>query len=209
MAVLPDLLQVGLPTLLLLAGAGLIVAEAFAPGAHFFVVGVALFVAGLVGFVLPPFLGPINLLILAAVILVTGVATLYGYREFDIRTGPGEDQTSSSADLRGKVGHVTERVTPRKGEVKIDDGGFNPYYRARSVDGEIAVGEEVMIVDPGGGNVITVESTADLTDDIDRELARGRSAENREDEGAADTDAGAGAETESETETEAGSGPNA
>lgn len=204
MAVLPDLLQAGLPALLLLSGAGLIVAEAFAPGAHFFVVGVALFVAGLVGFVLPSFLFPINLLILAGVVLVSGVATLYGYRQLDVRGGPGEDQTSSSTDLRGQVGHVTERVTPREGEVKLDDGGFNPYYRARSVDGEIDAGEEVMVVDPGGGNVITVESTASLTDDIDRELARERTAENEEPAGNVVEPE---VEPERETETETGSGP--
>jgi membrane protein implicated in regulation of membrane protease activity len=211
MAILPDLLQAGLPVLLLLSGAGLIVAEAFAPGAHFFVVGVALFVAGLVGFVLPPFLGPLNLIILAGVVLVTGAATLYGYRELDVRGGPGEDQTSSSTDLRGQVGRVTERVTPREGEVKLDDGGFNPYYRARSVDGEIDAGEEVMVVDPGGGNVITVESTADLTDDIDRELARERKTRDEEPAGeVVESEAKAKAEPEpepegeTETETEPG-----
>jgi len=37
-----------LPLFLLLAGAGLTIAEAFAPGAHFMVLGVALLVAGLV-----------------------------------------------------------------------------------------------------------------------------------------------------------------
>lgn len=210
MAVLPDLLQAGLPALLLLSGAGLIIAEAFAPGAHFFVVGVALFMAGLVGFVLPPFLGPLNLVILAGVVLVSGGATLYGYRQLDVRGGPGEDQTSSSTDLRGKVGHVTERVTPREGEVKLDDGGFNPYYRARSVDGEIDTGEEVMVVDPGGGNVITVESAASLTDDIDRELARERTASNEEpvDE-EVEPEAEAEPEREADTETGSGSGSNA
>ncbi|MFB6298402.1 MAG: NfeD family protein [Salinirussus sp.] len=202
MALFPDLLQIGLPALLLLSGAGLIIAEAFAPGAHFFVVGVALFVAGLVGFVLPPFLGPLNVLILAAVVLIAGTATLYGYRELDIISGAGKDQTSSSADLRGKTGRVTERVTTRDGEVKLDDGGFNPYYRARSVDGEIPEGTEVMVVDPGGGNVITVESTGDLTDDIDRQLARDRAAEGSTDRDPERT----GIERETETETEPGSG---
>jgi membrane protein implicated in regulation of membrane protease activity len=177
MAILPDLLQVGLPVLLLLAGTGLIVAEAFAPGAHFFVVGVSLFVAGVVGFVLPPALGALNFLILAGVVLASGVATLYAYRQFDIMSGPGKDTTSDSDSLRGQIGRVTERVTPREGEVKLEEGGFNPYYRARSVDGEIPEGTEVMVMDPGGGNVITVESTEGSTDDIDRELARGRADE--------------------------------
>jgi hypothetical protein len=72
------------------------------------------------------------------------------------------------------MARVTERVTPTEGEVKLDDGGFNPYYSARSIDGEIAEGTRVMVVDPGGGNVVTVESVDTDTDEIDRELARER-----------------------------------
>lgn len=171
-----------LPPLLLLAGTALIVAEAFIPGAHFFVVGVSLFAAGLVGLVLPPGLGAINVLILTAVVLVTAVATLYAYWELDVYGGTGEGRTSDSSDLRGKTARVTERVTPSEGEVKVDGGGFNPYYRARSVGGEIEEGEEVMVIDPGGGNVLTVESVASLDDEIDRELAKGRADRERESE---------------------------
>ena len=72
---------------------------------------------------------------------------------------------------------MTERVTPTEGEVKLDNGGFNPRYSARSVDGEIPEGTEVMVIDPGGGNVVTVESVSTGYDDIDRELARGRNEE--------------------------------
>jgi hypothetical protein len=74
-------------------------------------------------------------------------------------------------------------VSTTEGEVKLEDGGFNPYYRARSVEGEIEVGSEVMVVDPGGGNVVTVEPVAE-GDDIDRALARERAAS----EAAADTE---------------------
>lgn len=176
------LFTASLPTLLLLAGAAAIIAEAFIPGAHFFVVGVALFVAGLVGLVLPPGLGAINVLILTAVVLVTSIATLYAYWELDMYGGPGEGRTRASSDLRGKTGRVTERVTPTEGEVKLESGGFNPYYRARSVDGEIAVGEEVMVLDPGGGNVLTVEAVGSHDDEIDRELAKGRAETERESE---------------------------
>jgi membrane protein implicated in regulation of membrane protease activity len=205
MAVFPDLLQVGLPTLLLLIGTGLIVAEAFAPGAHFFVAGVSLFAAGLVGFVLPPVFGIFNVLILAAVVLATGGATLYAYRQFDIYTGAGVDQTSDSDSLRGQSGRVTERVTPREGEVKLEDGGFNPFYRARSIDGEIPKGTEVIVLDPGGGNVLTVEAVENITDDIDRELARGRRAAEDDTEPDAAPGAGAGREPEREPERESGS----
>ena len=72
---------------------------------------------------------------------------------------------------------MTERVTETEGQVKLDRGGFNPYYAARTTDGEIAEGEKVIVVDPGGGNVVTVESLAGIEDDIERELERGRTAE--------------------------------
>jgi membrane protein implicated in regulation of membrane protease activity len=170
-----------LPLVLLLAGAGLIIAEAFAPGAHFFVVGVALFAAGLVGFFLPVG-GTLSLIIMTAVVLVTAVGTLYGYRKADLYGGEGEGKTSDSKSLRGKSGRVTERVTPTEGQVKLDEGGFNPYYQARSVDGEIAEGTEVIVVDPGGDNVLTVESYESLSDEIDRELERDRRTSERESE---------------------------
>jgi len=170
-----DLIGNNLPLFLLLAGAALTIAEAFAPGAHFIVVGVALLVAGLVGVFLPAGLGALAPLIMALLVLVAGVATFYVYRQFDFYGGKGTAQTTDSSSLRGAMGHVTERVTPGSGEVKLDQGGFNPYYRARSVDGEIPEGAEVMVVDPGGGNVVTVEAVDGL-DEIDRELSRGRDA---------------------------------
>jgi membrane protein implicated in regulation of membrane protease activity len=162
-----------LPLFLILAGAGLIIAEALAPGAHFFVAGVSLFFAGLVGVgVGSVFGGPIVLLSMTVTVLVSAAATLYAYRQLDIYGGGGEGQTSDSSSLRGQTGRVTDRVTPTDGEVKLDSGGFNPIYQARSIDGEIPEGTEVMVVDPGGGNVVTVESVSNLRDDIDRELER-------------------------------------
>jgi membrane protein implicated in regulation of membrane protease activity len=169
-----------LPMLLLLSGAALIGAEAFAPGANFFVLGIGLFTAGLVGVVLPAGLGSIALVIMAIAVLVATGITLYISREFDLYTNTGEGKTTDSSSLRGETGRVTERVTTTDGKVKLDNGGFNPLYEARSVDGEIAEGETIMVVDPGGGNVLTVESFSDATDDIDRELAREREASERE-----------------------------
>lgn len=183
-----ELIFGNLPLFLLLAGTGLIVAEAFAPGAHFFVVGVSLFAAGLVGLVLPSALGALSLIVMAGVVLLAAAVTLYAYRRLDVYGESGEGRTSDSASLRGKTGRVTERVTPTEGEVKVEGGGFTPYYEARSVHGEIEEGETVMVVDPGGGNIITVESVAAGRDDIDRELARGRERDE--------------ADRETETETE-------
>jgi membrane protein implicated in regulation of membrane protease activity len=177
MAYPPLLLQVDLltpetlPLLLVLAGLGLSLAEAIAPGAHFVVLGVALLAAGLVGLFIGPFATP---LVLGVLVFTFGALALYGYREFDLYGGKGEGQTRDSESLKGKTGRVTERVTPTGGEVKLDAGGFNPYYAARSVDGELPVGSEVLVVDPGGGNVVTVEGIGPGEDEIDRELARER-----------------------------------
>ncbi|MFB6218042.1 MAG: NfeD family protein [Halobacteriaceae archaeon] len=180
-----EALGLSLPTLLTVAGIALLFAEAMAPGAHFVVLGVALLVAGLVGFALGPAATP---LVLAAVVLGAGGAALYGYRRFDIYGGKGSGRTQDSSSLVGREGTVVERVTPTEGQVRLVDGGFDPVYSARSVDGEIPEGTRVMVVDPGGGSVVTVESVE--TDDIDRELARER------------RESGAGAASESEAEPE-------
>ena len=185
-----------LPLLLLTAGLLLSMAEALAPGANFIVVGIALIGAGLGGLVLASFgiAGAFLTLFMALLTLVFGAAAFYGYHEFDLYGGKGQQQTSDSDSLKGKTGTVTERVTTTGGEVKLAGGGFNPHYSARSMDGEIDEGEEVMVVDPGGGNVVTVESMGYVEDDIDRELAADRArkaAASEADEGATDGDADA------------------
>jgi membrane protein implicated in regulation of membrane protease activity len=182
----PDLLgPQALPLLLVVAGLGLSIAEALAPGTHFVVIGVSLLAAGLVGLLVGPLASPF---VLAALVLLFGAITLYGYREIDLYGGKGQDQTSDSDDLKGKTARVTERVTTSSGQVKVDGGGFSPYYSARTMDGNIPEGEEVLVVDPGGGNVITVESLGAVEGDLDRALERAK-AEN------ADTDEGADADT--------------
>ncbi|WP_435069340.1 NfeD family protein [Haloplanus sp. C73] len=168
-----------LPLLLIVAGLGLSIAEAMAPGAHFAVLGVALLAAGIVGLLLGPVAGPF---VLSVLILVFGGLALVGYRQFDLYGDGSIGQTSDSDSLRGRTGTVTERVTPREGTVKLDRGGFNPNYAARSMDGEIPVGTEVLVVDPGGGNVLTVASMEEMEDDIDAELARARAETESEDD---------------------------
>lgn len=166
------LFDISLAYLLLLAGVILIIGEALAPGTHVIVVGVALLLAGLVG----TLFGPLSPLVLAAIVLVTGLATFYIYREFEFYSGDDHGQTTHSDTLRGELGHVTEQVTPRGGEVKLENGGFNPYYSAQSESGTIEEGEEVMVLDPGGGNVLTVAPVGGSEmDAIDRELAREQS----------------------------------
>lgn len=162
-----------LSVILLLVGAALIVGEALAPGANLIVLGIALLVAGMVGIALPPALGAWAPLVMAGVAIAAASVTLYAYREFDIYGTPSGDRTSDSASLRGQTGRVTEEVTETGGEVKLDDGGFDPHYRARAFDGTIPVGTTVIVVDPGGGNVVTVAAMDAAQDDIDRELAAG------------------------------------
>lgn len=163
-----------LPFLLVAAGLVLAILETTAPGAHFIVVGAALFFAGLVGMLaaqagLAVLAGPVAL---GALVVLFGGATLWAYRSFELYPSEG-GRTSDSSSLRGATGRVTERVTPTDGEVRLEDGGFAPQYSARSVDGELAVDTEVVVVDPGGGNVVTVESF-ETEDSIDRALATDR-----------------------------------
>jgi len=173
-----EILGESLPIVLLVVGVILAVAEAIAPGAHLIVLGVALIVAGLAGLVLGQFIGGIALsAVLAMLVLLIGGVALFAYRELDLYGGKGTARTSDSDSLKGRTGRVTERVTPTSGEIKLESGGFNPNYAARSFDSEIPEGEEVIVVDPGGGNVVRVESLGAIEDEIDRELARGRDPE--------------------------------
>lgn len=175
-----DALPDALPLLLVLAGVILMGLEALAPGANFIVVGVALLGAGIGGVLLSSLIGGTALLVaLGAMVLMFGAVSLYIYREFEFYEGEGGvDSTPDSSSLRGQTGRVVEKVTQSGGRVKLDDGGFNPMYQARSVAGEIPEGEEVIVVDPGGGNVVTVESLAGLEPDpIDQALAEDRERE--------------------------------
>jgi membrane protein implicated in regulation of membrane protease activity len=191
-----EVLGLSVPLLLTVAGVALLVAEALVPGAHFVVVGVALLVAGLVGLALGSAASP---LVLAAVVLAVGSVALWGYRKFDFYGGKGSGRTQDSSALVGQEGRVVERVTETSGRVRLVDGGFDPDYSARTVDGEIPEGTTVLVTDPGGGSVLTVESLEDIDRDaIDRELARGRES----DAGAAEDAPAEDADTAPETAVE-------
>ncbi|MGM0397398.1 MAG: NfeD family protein [Halobacteriota archaeon] len=163
---------------LLLFSAGIVIAimEALAPGAHLIVLGVALMAAGLIGLLVPSLASP---LVLALLVTITGGAALVVYRRLNLYQGTDTGQTRSSDDLRGERGHVVERVTERSGRVKLERGGFDSTYAARSLEGEIPVDAEIVVIDPGGGNVITVEQLSEI-DEIDRELAQQREREESE-----------------------------
>ena len=176
-----EILGQSLPLVLLTLGVILAVAEAVAPGAHLIVLGVALIIAGLIGLALGSVLsGVVLTVVLALTVLLTGSIALLAYRELDLYGGKGIARTSDSDSLTGRTGRVTERVTRTGGQIKLDGGGFNPHYAARTMSGEITEGEEVIVIDPGGGNVVTVESLGAGEDEIDRQLALGRAQRERE-----------------------------
>ena len=165
-----EVLFENMPLVLLATGLVLMGLEALSPGAHLIVIGIALVGAGLVGMLFPP---AANLLVLAGLTLAIGLVATYVYREFDFYGGKGTPQTSDSESLAGTTGYVTKTVTNRGGEVKLEQGGFAPYYSARTSSGTIEEGEEIIVLDPGGGNVLTVESLGSIgEDEIDRALAR-------------------------------------
>lgn len=207
-----ELLLENMPLAMTAAGLVLMALEALSPGAHLIVIGVALIGAGVVGLLFPPVASPF---ILAALTLGIGLAATYVYREFDFYGGKSAGQTPDSRSLSGKTGYVTKTVSTREGEVKLDNGGFAPYYSARTSSGTIEEGEEIIVLDPGGGNVLTVESTSGFeADEIDRALARGVVTEELEREMATedpdnadlagsdtgDTDTESESESESETQ---------
>lgn len=202
-------LGLGLPLLLLLAGTAMMLAEAVIPGAQFVVVGVALFLAGLVGVVIGGWFA--SIVALTVMTIAFGVFAYFAFREMDLYNGPNRGQTMDSDSLTGSTATVTERVTNHSGSVRLNKGGgFDPNYRARSEHGPIDVGQEVIITDPGGGNVVYVQATDYIEEDsIDRELAKGRPAESgrRRDRADGGSDSSERATTESadveeESETE-------
>ncbi len=111
------------PLLLLVVGLVLMVLEAISPGAHLIVIGIALVGAGLIGVLFPSPLSPI---ILAGLTLLIGLAAAYVYNEFDFYGGKGTARTTDSDSLSGVTGYVTETVTTRTGEVKLDEAGSPP-----------------------------------------------------------------------------------
>ncbi|MFB6103728.1 MAG: NfeD family protein [Halobacteriaceae archaeon] len=165
-----------LPLLLVIAGVALSLMEAIAPGAHFVVLGSTLIVAGIAGLLYPPLGTP---LALAGMVLAVGGGLLWAYRNLDIYGGAGTAQTNSSETLAGREGVVIERVTQTGGRVRLYDGGFDPTFSARALEDPIPEGATILVVDPGGGSVLTVENIEAIeADSIDQERPRDRSGGN-------------------------------
>ncbi|MFP4188640.1 MAG: NfeD family protein [Halobacteriales archaeon] len=148
-------------------GLVLLLGEALVPGGTLMVLGTGLMGAGVTGQVF----GFNDILPLTVLTGVYGTAAFAGFKYFDFYGERGE-QTSGADSLRGKTGIVKRTVTSEEGEVKLDSGGFDPLFVARSATGdEIPEGARVRVVDPGGGNVLKVEpvqevgSSHDVDDD--------------------------------------------
>lgn len=137
---------------LLIIGALLVMAEAFIPGAHFIVLGVALFLTGLVALLFGG--GPITLLI---VFLIVSILTLLGYRNLELY-GTEQGTTSDSSDLESQEAVVTQRVTQTDGQVELigSGTGMSSTYQARAPVGEIPEDTRVLVTDAGGGSILEV-----------------------------------------------------
>lgn len=138
-------------------GLFLLLGEALVPGGTLMVVGVGIMGAGVTGQIF----GISGLLPLTFLTGIYGAAAFAGFKKFDFYGERGE-QTSGADTLKGETGVVKKTVTDQEGEVKLDSGGFDPFFVARSATGEeIPEGERVRVVDPGGGNVLQVERVGD------------------------------------------------
>lgn len=148
---------IDLALFIVILGLLLVALEAIVPGANFIVIGVALVAAGAIGLAFPVLGSP---LAQAGLILLFGSIVLLVYQELDFYGGKGQAQTSDSASLLGREGFVTKEVTATGGEIKLDAGGFDPHFKCRTAGEAIPEGERAVVIDPGGGNVLTVEPVA-------------------------------------------------
>ena len=148
--------------IMLIAGAAFMIFEAIAPGADLIVVGIALFLTGLVGWLVPGVTLPILLFIFVAV----SVCSYYIYNELvSFETGEG-DQTSGSDSLEYNEGTAIEDITPESGRVKLDDGaGMSTRFQARCPHGRIEKGTRVIVTDAGGGSILEVMPMEDSKGD--------------------------------------------
>jgi len=155
--------------LLVLIGVGLCIFEAFAPGAHFIVIGVAVLAAGLLGLFVPAVATPF---VPAFVVLGVGLGRCTSTATTNCTRGPGADRprtpvTSAGSGVRRGGGDAA--VRPRETRVRR----LRLLVRRSLHLGTIPEGKDVVVVDPGGGNIVTVE-VVDGDDKIDRELDRER-----------------------------------
>lgn len=140
---------------MMIIGATLIIAEAFIPGADLLVVGFTLFVTSLVAWSLPW----LSIPIIFVISVIVAVGSFYLYHNY-ITYGNEKGKTSDSSDLEYTEGTVVEKVTKTSGRVQLEEGsGMSTVFQARSPEGEIEEGTEVIVTDSGGGSILEVVPT--------------------------------------------------
>lgn len=115
--------------------------------------GIGLTLAGILA-TLIPFLG--GLIPVAIMTVVFTIVSYYLYKN-NVRVGGLNENTSDSGDLVGKTGIVVETIPASgTGTVKLEGGGFSRYSATAEENKRIEEGESVMVMDPGGGNIVSV-----------------------------------------------------
>lgn len=149
-------------TILLALGLLLVLAEAAIPGAHFIVLGVGMFITGIIGVTTP--IGG-NIAYLTVTFGVVSFIVYLGYSRLNLYQGDGGPVGSTDSEtLVGVHGTVTETVTTTDGKADLEETGFTSVYQARLDNNDqdpIQPGTEVVVTDGRGGNVVTVEPATD------------------------------------------------
>lgn len=133
------------------------------------IVGIVVTIAGIIGMVIGPYSTP---LVIGSLIPLLGFLIYYIFRYMEFPGSERPEQTSSVASLRGSEGRITKQVDTHGGEIKLDGGGFDPHYRCRTSGEILEVGERAIVIDPGGGNVLTVARAGTVDEETLRSAAR-------------------------------------
>lgn len=116
--------------------------------------GMGLTLAGIIATIIP-FLN--NPLAVANMTVAFTILSYYLYEKSNIKAGGVNENTSDSGDLIGKTGTVVETIPASgTGTVKLDSGGFSRYTAKAEANVRIEEGENVRVMDPGGGNIVSV-----------------------------------------------------
>lgn len=159
-----EIFGLAIPVALALIGFTFLCLETLIGDGTLFIAGSAMLITGFVGLSIPNDPTPLGL---AATLGVSVIMMYFCYqllvRYFGIEQENGPTQTTSSDSLEGRTGVVIDPVDERDGTVELDSGGMHPVYQARTNGAELDEGEEIIVVEGGGGNVVTVASVADET----------------------------------------------
>ena len=146
--------------LMVVAGAALLVAEAFVPGYFIIVPGTILVLLGAIALVAPGLLTfPVGIVIFVVITIIVSFGTIMFYR----RLAPGHKPLSTSMDtLVGQTGEVVREVEPDNISGKVRIG--SQVWSARS-SGKIPVGEKVIVTRAQGVHVFVCKYTDKETEE--------------------------------------------